>query len=65
MEKYARWYASLESFYRLMVLVAVGIGLSMVAMSILLDTLALFALGMLWILGAPLVVHVAVTLENR
>lgn len=58
MERQLRWFIQLDGFYRILITVAVALGLVAVATGILEQSPVTFFLGMFWIVGGPGVVWV-------
>lgn len=56
MERQLRWFIQLGGFYRILITVAVLIGIVAIATGILEQSPVTFFLGMFWIVGGPAVV---------
>lgn len=59
MERYILWFAGLGGFYRIVLTVALLVGLTSIALSAATDSALLLVVGLLWLAGGSAVVYLA------
>lgn len=64
MEQYLLWYANLHKFYRILLLASMGVGVLVLGAGMATENAVMFFMGILWLVGAPAIVHVASRYEE-